>query len=62
MWSSYAAPTPDSRGGAGTRGRKVGATISWVSPGDASPAEVRLYGRLFAAASAGSGYVPIQSP
>jgi glutaminyl-tRNA synthetase len=44
---------PDSRGGAGAGGRKVGATIHWVSAGDASPAEVRLYGRLFSAASPG---------
>jgi glutaminyl-tRNA synthetase len=44
---------PDSRGGAGAGGRKVGATIHWVSAGDASLAEVRLYGRLFSAASPG---------
>ena len=44
---------PDSRGGAGAGGRKVGATIPWVSAGDASPAEVRLYGRLFSAAIPG---------
>ena len=37
---------PDSRGGAGAGGRKVGATIHWVSAVDALPAEVRLYGRL----------------
>ena len=42
---------PDSRGGAGAGGRKVGATIHWVSAADALPAEVRLYGRLFSAAS-----------
>jgi len=42
---------PDSRGGAGAGGRKVGATIHWVSAVDALPAEVRLYGRLFSAAS-----------
>jgi glutaminyl-tRNA synthetase len=42
---------PDSRGGAG--GRKVGAVIHWVSAGDALPAEVRLYGRLFSAPSPG---------
>jgi glutaminyl-tRNA synthetase len=41
---------PDSRGGAGAGGRKVGATIHWVSAVDALPAEVRLYGRLFSAA------------
>jgi glutaminyl-tRNA synthetase len=42
---------PDSRVGAGAGGRKVGATIHWVSAVDALPAEVRLYGRLFSAAS-----------
>ena len=42
---------PNSRGGAGAGGRKVGATIHWVSAVDALPAEVRLYGRLFSAAS-----------
>jgi glutaminyl-tRNA synthetase len=42
---------PDSRGGARAGGRKVGATIHWVSAVDALPAEVRLYGRLFSAAS-----------
>ena len=42
---------PDSRSGAGAGGRKVGATIHWVSAVDALPAEVRLYGRLFSAAS-----------
>jgi glutaminyl-tRNA synthetase len=42
---------PDSRGGAGAGGRKVGATIHWVRTVDALPAEVRLYGRLFSAAS-----------
>ena len=41
---------PDSRGGASAGGRKVGATIHWVSAVDALPAEVRLYGRLFSAA------------
>ncbi len=44
---------PDSRGGAGAAGRKAGAAIHWVSAGDASPAEVRLYDRLFSAASPG---------
>jgi glutaminyl-tRNA synthetase len=43
---------PDGRGGAGASGRKVGA-IHWVSACDALPAEVRLYGRLFSAASPG---------
>ena len=41
---------PDSRGGASAGGRKVGATIHWVSAVEALPAEVRLYGRLFSAA------------
>jgi len=40
----------DRRGGASAGGRKVGATIHWVSAVDALPAEVRLYGRLFSAA------------
>lgn len=39
----------ESRGSTGTGGRKVGATIHWVSAVDALPAEVRLYGRLFSA-------------
>jgi glutaminyl-tRNA synthetase len=43
----------ESRGGAVAGGRKVGAAIHWVSAGDALPAEVRLYGRLFSAASPG---------
>ncbi|WP_439407399.1 hypothetical protein ACNJX9_39240 [Bradyrhizobium sp. DASA03076] len=40
---------PDSRSGV-AGGRKVGATIHWVSAVDGLPAEVRLYGRLFSAA------------
>ena len=39
---------PATRGGDAPDGRKVKATIHWVSAGHAVPAEVRLYGRLFA--------------
>jgi glutaminyl-tRNA synthetase len=38
---------PASRGGNAPDGRKVKATIHWVSARDARPAEVRLYGTLF---------------
>ena len=38
---------PDSRGGAAPDGRRVDATIHWVSAAHAVPAEVRLYDRLF---------------
>jgi glutaminyl-tRNA synthetase len=38
---------PATRGGDAPDGRKVKATIHWVSAGHAVPAEVRLYGRLF---------------
>ena len=37
----------DSRGGQSPDGRKVKGTIHWVSAGNAIPAEVRLYDRLF---------------
>ncbi|WP_297671734.1 glutamine--tRNA ligase/YqeY domain fusion protein [uncultured Desulfovibrio sp.] len=39
---------PESRGGQSPDGRKVKGTIHWVSAAHAVPAEVRLYGRLFA--------------
>ena len=38
---------PATRGGDAPDGRKVKATIHWVSAAHAVPAEVRLYGRLF---------------
>jgi len=40
---------PETRGGNAPDGRKVKATIHWVSAADAVPAEVRLYDNLFAA-------------
>lgn len=39
---------PESRGGQSPDGRKVRGAIHWVSAAHAVPAEVRLYGRLFA--------------
>jgi glutaminyl-tRNA synthetase len=38
---------PDSRGGTAADGRKVKATLHWVSAAHAVEAEVRLYDRLF---------------
>jgi glutaminyl-tRNA synthetase len=38
---------PETRSGFAADGRKVGATIHWVSADHAIPAEVRLYDRLF---------------
>jgi glutaminyl-tRNA synthetase len=38
---------PESRGGNAPDGRKVGATLHWVSAAHARPAEVRLYETLF---------------
>ncbi len=38
---------PESRGGSSPDGRKVRATLHWVSAAHAIPAEVRLYDRLF---------------
>ena len=38
---------PESRGGSAPDGRKVRATLHWVSAAHAIPAEVRLYDRLF---------------
>jgi glutaminyl-tRNA synthetase len=38
---------PDTQGGDATDGRKVKATLHWVSAQHAIPAEVRLYDRLF---------------
>ncbi|MBO4301489.1 MAG: glutamine--tRNA ligase/YqeY domain fusion protein [Desulfovibrio sp.] len=39
---------PESRGGQSPDGRKVKGTIHWVSASHAVPAEIRLYGQLFA--------------
>ena len=39
---------PASKGGNSPDGRKVQATLHWVSAADAVPAEVRLYNPLFA--------------
>jgi len=39
---------PDTKGGNAPDGRKVKATLHWVSAKHATPAEVRLYDRLFA--------------
>jgi glutaminyl-tRNA synthetase len=41
---------PATRGGNAPDGRKVKATMHWVSAADAVPAEIRLYGHLFATA------------
>ena len=38
---------PETRGGDAPDGRKVKGTLHWVSAGQAIPAEVRLYDRLF---------------
>jgi len=38
---------PATRGGNAPDGRKVQATLHWVSAADAVPAEVRLYNQLF---------------
>ena len=45
---------PATRGGDAPDGRKVKATLHWVSAAHAVPAEVRLYDHLFA--SSGSGF------
>lgn len=39
---------PDTKGGSAPDGRKVKATLHWVSVKEAIPAQVRLYDRLFA--------------
>ncbi len=46
---------PASRGGASPDGRKVKATLHWVSAAHAIKAEVRLYDRLYADADPGAG-------
>lgn len=45
---------PDTRGGASPDGRRPKATLHWVSAEHALPAEVRLYGHLFASPAPGS--------
>jgi glutaminyl-tRNA synthetase len=44
---------PETRGGSAPPGRKVQATLHWLSAAHASPAEVRLYDRLLTRADAG---------
>ena len=46
---------PATRGGDAPDGRKVRATLHWVSAADAMPAEVRLYNHLFARPDPGAG-------
>ncbi len=46
---------PTTRGGDAPDGRKVKATIHWVSAAHSIPAEVRLYDRLFTRANPGEG-------
>lgn len=46
---------PASRGGNSPDGRKVQATLHWVSAVDAVPAEIRLVGTLFASPEPGAG-------
>jgi glutaminyl-tRNA synthetase len=46
---------PETRGGDAPDGRKVKATLHWVSAAHAIDAEVRLYDRLFRSANPGAG-------
>jgi len=46
---------PESRGGGTPDGRKVKATLHWVSAAHAIPAEVRLYNQLFTVPEPGEG-------
>jgi glutaminyl-tRNA synthetase len=46
---------PETRGGNAPDGRKVKATLHWLSAAHAVPAEVRLYDHLFASPNPGSG-------
>ncbi|MBL4719585.1 MAG: glutamine--tRNA ligase, partial [Alphaproteobacteria bacterium] len=46
---------PETRGGNAPDGRKVKATMHWVSAAHAKTAEVRLYGHLFTAPTPGGG-------
>jgi glutaminyl-tRNA synthetase len=45
---------PETRGGDAPDGRRVKATLHWLSSDHAVPAEVRLYDRLFARADPGA--------
>jgi glutaminyl-tRNA synthetase len=55
---------PATRGGNAPDGRKVKATIHWVSASDSIPAEVRLYNPLFTKSdpTGGEGYVEDLNP
>ena len=55
---------PATRGGNAPDGRKVKATIHWVSAADSKPAEVRLYNPLFSRPdpSGGEGFVADLNP
>ena len=57
---------PDSKSGGATAGRKIKATIHWVSAPHAARAEVRLYDRLFTVeepdAADGGGYASHLNP
>jgi glutaminyl-tRNA synthetase len=46
---------PATRGGNAPDGRKVKATLHWVSAADAVPAEIRLYNQLFTRPDPGAG-------
>jgi glutaminyl-tRNA synthetase len=46
---------PETRGGDAPDGRKVKATLHWVSAADALPAEIRLYEHLFTRPDPGAG-------
>ncbi len=46
---------PATRGGSAPDGRKVKATIHWVSAAHAVPAEIRLYNQLFTRPDPGAG-------
>ena len=53
---------PASRGGNCADGRKVQATLHWVSAGDARPAEVRLYITLFSRPDPGRDWRHLRRP
>jgi glutaminyl-tRNA synthetase len=48
---------PATRGGSAPDGRKVRATLHWVSASDSVPAEVRLYNQLFARPDPNAGEI-----
>ncbi len=55
-WSSYAASTtPTTKGGNAPDGRKVKATLHWVSAAESIVGEVRLYNTLFTRPDPGAG-------